>query len=121
MNKIYTIQTPKVVSEVLDTETIIINMETGSYYSLNQVGTTLWNAIAEGTPIDLTNAAVADFIAVLVRDELIVETKQTSSAAACIVAGIPTIETYQDMQEMLLADPIHDVENLGWPKIKESL
>ena len=31
---------------------------------------------------------------------------------------IPLIEKYEDMQEMLLADPIHDVEAMGWPKLK---
>ncbi len=27
----------------------------------------------------------------------------------------PALETYTDMQELLLLDPIHDVDETGWP------
>jgi hypothetical protein len=30
----------------------------------------------------------------------------------------PTIQRYEDMQAMLLADPIHDVDQSGWPTLK---
>jgi hypothetical protein len=36
-----------------------------------------------------------------------------------IVFSEPTFEKYTDMQALLLADPIHDVElQAGWPHLK---
>jgi hypothetical protein len=28
----------------------------------------------------------------------------------------PTLESYNDMQDLLLLDPIHDVDDMGWPQ-----
>jgi hypothetical protein len=33
---------------------------------------------------------------------------------------IPKVESYSDMQEMLLSDPVHDVDQRGWPILKEN-
>ncbi len=30
----------------------------------------------------------------------------------------PTVHTYADMQDLLLLDPIHDVDETGWPNAK---
>ena len=30
----------------------------------------------------------------------------------------PTLSKYKDMQDMLLLDPVHDVEEAGWPEPK---
>jgi len=32
---------------------------------------------------------------------------------------LPVLERYTDMQELLLIDPIHDVDETGWPRRKE--
>jgi hypothetical protein len=32
----------------------------------------------------------------------------------------PVIETFSDMQEILLLDPVHDVDKAGWPISKNS-
>jgi hypothetical protein len=30
----------------------------------------------------------------------------------------PTLRKYTDMQDLLLIDPIHEVDDLGWPGVK---
>ena len=116
--KTYIINSQKAIGETIDGETIVINLETGSYYSMNQAGTAVWNAFMTGTPVDTDEKSVADFLATMLEDELVVETAPSDRAPASI-EGTPTIEKYVDMQEMLLADPIHDVDTAGWPKLKE--
>lgn len=116
--KTYTINSQKTISETLDNETIIINLETGSYYSMNPAGTALWNAIATNTPIDTTNLPVKTFLDALIEDSLVVEGAE-SNAAPFTVTEDPQLEKYTDMQEMLLADPIHDVDESGWPNLKK--
>lgn len=37
----------RVISEVLDGEVVLLHLDTGKYYSLNETGTRLWELIAE--------------------------------------------------------------------------
>lgn len=118
--KKYLVNSQKAISETIDGETIIINLETGSYYSMNLSGTALWQAISSGKTIPHDNQMVIDFIKVLLDDNLIIETADINSEIAdSSLFNSPTIEIYTDMQEMLLADPIHDVETAGWPNLKK--
>jgi len=45
LNKTYKINESKAISETIDGETIIINLETGYYYSVNKTATVIWNEI----------------------------------------------------------------------------
>ncbi len=137
--KIYTMNESRAVSETLDGETIIINLETGSYYSMNETGSIVWNQILlqhsvdqiiqffldhYDASFDVVEKSIACLIESLENDNLIIEAGDISNAPLgknnspkkTFVA--PVIEKYTDMQEMLLADPIHDVDAVGWPKLK---
>jgi hypothetical protein len=60
------------------------------------------------------------------RDEEIINT--SFSEDACIVPdgtaapnepfATPVLEKYTDMEAMLLVDPIHEVNEAGWPQLK---
>lgn len=138
----YAIRSKQVINETLDNETIIINLETGVYYSLNPMATLVWKGLAAGVSINTIaaemttkhpeiadmDAAVQKFIAFIAFEQLI----EASVAGPMDLDGFradvaadanaylpPAIEKYEDMQEMLLADPIHEVEEDGWPKLKK--
>lgn len=116
----YEVQTHKAISETLDNETIIINLETGTYYSLNTDGSALWNAIVEKKLISIQNSTIASFISKLLTDGLIQKSQDPATLEAdTSLFQNPSVETYTDMQEMLLADPIHDVDQAGWPILKK--
>ncbi len=68
--KTYTINTQKAISETLDGETIIINLETGCYYSMNPSGTTIWDAIIAGKAIPTDDPVIMNFLKILVGDGL---------------------------------------------------
>ena len=65
--------------------------------------------------------AIAGFVSQLLDEGLLVESADTGSAeGAEIVAGgtfeTPVLSKYTDMQELLLLDPIHDIDpSVGWP------
>jgi hypothetical protein len=138
----YSIRSKQVINETLDNETIIINLETGVYYSLNPTATLVWKGLIAGISIHSiaaelqtrhpetpdVAAAVQKFITFIAMEQLIEATvagtsdveKFKGEVAAAVGAFVsPTIEKYEDMQEMLLADPIHEVEKDGWPKLKK--
>ena len=55
----FTVASDKIVAKVLDGEAIIIDLDTGIYYSMDGVGAVLWQAASEG----LSEAAILDQVA----------------------------------------------------------
>jgi hypothetical protein len=120
MLKTYTINSQKAISETLEGETIIINLQNGSYYSVNNAGTAIWNAIKQNSSINTDDKSVSDFLDFLLEEGLVESSTLATTAPTIDQKDFkdPKIEKYVDMQEMLLADPVHDVSEAGWPKLK---
>jgi hypothetical protein len=89
---------------------------------MNSAGTTLWQAIAESKSFDSEklDPSLSFFIKTLQEEGLIHEAETTSDSFANLeTIHDPKIDKYTDMQEMLLADPVHDVDTAGWPNLKK--
>jgi hypothetical protein len=133
---------PAIVSETVDDETIIVNLDTGSYYDLNHVGACIWEQVERGqTPgeaaaqvvarfgagADEARRAMDDLVSELVEEGLIAEIpagldvtlSPNGAASGGQSAGLayvpPVMNKHSDMQELLLLDPIHEVDEAGWP------
>jgi hypothetical protein len=142
--KSLSVNKPHIVHEIFsDQEAAIINLKTGTYYSLNPTGAEIWSFIEKNSTndeiisefnrcydvemVDVANI-INDFIKNLETEDLIVarENHSENSAETEIVADNkikkrfvePTIERFADMQELLLLDPIHDVDEAGFPHKK---
>jgi hypothetical protein len=139
----YRIKTPEVVYETIEGETVIVNLENGLYYSLNnQSGVDAWTLIEAGRDFPAMSASLAqhydqdeqiiisglrDFIILLQQEGLIeVDQRLQDSPAASPAVSLqahtgqyqpPSIERFSDMQDLLLLDPIHDVDEAGWPNL----
>ena len=138
----FRVKTPDVTHEVIDDEAVIINLETGHYYSLQRVGAEVWTLLAATASIGaivehLTHryacerpeaqSAVSSLVAELQDERLIVPVQtgdpepvpQTSAGSGSRRAfEVPRLQKFTDMQELLLLDPIHDVDERGWPHAK---
>ncbi|HEX5034785.1 MAG TPA: PqqD family protein [bacterium] len=143
MEKEYQVNAPKVISETIDGETIIINLESGNYFSLNASGGTLWQGLASKTPravivenlcrlynlkIEDAKSDVEEFFGRLLQENLIVGREGHGPAAGAASPSLndarryekPALLKYEDMQDLLLLDPIHDVDEAGWPMTKQN-
>jgi hypothetical protein len=120
-NMNYEVNTQNAISETLDGETIIINLKSGNYYSMNKAGTAVWDAILARHSINPSSENMSKFINFLLQEDLILKSTETASSSAFDDKEFvnPKIEKYEEMREMLLADPIHDVAEAGWPKLKD--
>lgn len=135
---VFRINQPAVISEVIDGEAIIVNLDTGAYFSLRDTGCTIWSLIEEGASLsqvveqmvrqydggaDVIEAGVQAFCAELQAENLIVAHNGPAQTLAQPPAGgerprfrAPLLEKYTDMADLLLLDPIHEVDELGgWP------
>jgi hypothetical protein len=140
----YHVDAANVVHDVFDDgEAAVINLATGSYYSLTGSASFLWPALVEGATIqELVAAAVqrysGDPLAVesamrlfaehLVKEGL-VSTRPAGDRPGAAPSGVqaaapgelrppfeePRLERFDDLQELILLDPVHDVTDLGWP------
>lgn len=128
----YKINSPMVIADDVDHEVIILNMKSGKYYSASNSSGIFWNMISGGYSIDELkktinnpelNTEIDDFVEFLISESLIVEDLEIESHSK---VEIPEeikfdklkIDTYTDMEQILLLDPIHEVENIGWPSKK---
>jgi hypothetical protein len=138
----FNIKKPDVVHETIDGETVIVNLENGVYYSLRNSGVDIWNLIEAGANFEELTAeigkrylgapaeiqkAIRELLITLQKEGLlqVSSTRRTESlippapmAAARhkkIKFENPILEKYSDMQELLLLDPIHEVDEDGWP------
>ena len=44
----YRVNSPQVILETFADEVVIVNLESGSYYSIDKVGAEIWALLAEG-------------------------------------------------------------------------
>jgi hypothetical protein len=59
MSRRYRINEPRIVSQTIEGEAVIINLETGNYYSLDDLGAAIWGLVVEARSLDSTVAEVA--------------------------------------------------------------
>ncbi|MGE3074353.1 MAG: PqqD family protein [Dehalococcoidia bacterium] len=123
----YEVNKPDVVDESVDGEVLIVHLGTGAYYSSRGAGDVAWRLLSAGKTVAEASAshgiaedALSRFVDQLIAEELVrprtTAPQEVESLAAA--AGEPTLDKYTDMQELLLLDPIHDVEEAGWPMAK---
>lgn len=135
---------PKVIHEAYDDEVVIVNLDSGSYYSVENVGAEIWTLLLQGaSKDDVVDAfaqeyassevdvpeAVASFISELRDEGLIVQTDAPptrfsnghTTASAATDFEPPALQTFTDMQDLLLLDPIHEVDDTGWPNARPDL
>jgi hypothetical protein len=141
-NQRFKVNTPTVTHETIDGEAVIINLDSGNYYSLVDAGSLIWALVDRGASAsevhellqqsyqgDATDIdrGVQELLAQLQQENLIVP---VDGAAAADLGGVlpssngqekpsfnaPSLNKFSDMQELLLLDPIHDVDEAGWPK-----
>lgn len=145
--EIFRINSPDVIYENVDNEVLIIEFNTGNYYSLDSTGAEIWELLAAGIPVgDIIkalenkykdgdgdiNKAITALIDELQQENLISPGKEMQSADDRQIQSIlktientgldfvtPSLQKYSDMQELLLLDPIHEVDETGWPAPKK--
>ncbi|WP_415183171.1 PqqD family protein [Phaeovulum sp.] len=114
---------PDIVDEQFDGEMVILNLQTGQYFGLNESGAALWVALTSGqNPETIAGQPGADFATRLV-DLGLIKTSDSDpvQGVELTLAAPPTIEVYDDLSDLIMADPIHDVdEDRGWPNRPET-
>ncbi len=124
---------PEVIFENFGDEMVIANLESGFFYSLDGSGADIWNALVAGhtgrqfaaaskADTDGAAAEVARFIAELQSEGLLAPTARPANPDPISVAAFapPSMQKFDDLQGLLLVDPIHEASPAGWPFVQAS-
>lgn len=134
----FRVNRPSVISETIDGEAIIVNLDSGAYYSLRDTAGVIWGLIEKGrdcgqivgqfdngtqTSLATLEESIDLFLAELEAEDLIIPLPQDTPAqenddtpSEKLVFQTPIIEKFTDMADLLLLDPIHEVDEMGgWP------
>ena len=137
----FTVPNPPIAAESFGDESVIVNLEQGTYYSVRGPAFAAWSLVSAGiavgaivdrlaatydAPAGEIEAAVTDLIEELEREGLVVRAPQDGSSAPPEPAPgakqpfeRPVLEKFTDVQELLALDPVHDVDGTGWPRPKD--
>lgn len=137
----YILNDEKMFSDIADGVAIVINSETGIYYGMNGFATNVFENILNGADVvdilsilqsfsgvpENMEKILNEFVNILLDKELILQGEAQGKALvdpdiAVSDNFVLEIKEYNDAQELLLADPIHEVkEDSGWTPEKGSL
>jgi hypothetical protein len=130
---------PTIIHETFDNEVIIINVETGAYYGLAGTGVDVWRGVEQGASRqqlidailcrypaerDAVATAVNTFVDELLHEEIVVLEQRDDGTerpfaldqpSETLPFVLPALSKFTDMADLLLLDPIHDVDEQGWP------
>jgi hypothetical protein len=138
----YRANEPDVIYQQFDEEMVVIYLPTGAYHSLNdaagdvlltlgQTGATLGEVVGilcakyDAAP-ETIGSDVTAFLEQLKHESLIVKSNGSPSVAPSAAPSYkaeripyvaPALQSYQDVQALLMLDPIHDVSAAGWPNL----
>lgn len=104
-------QSKVAISDTIGSDTIVINIDSGAYYSLTPLGAKAWESALAGASLQGEELAAAHTLCA----EGLLQSEQTCAAE---LDATLVFEKYTDMESLLIADPIHEVDEQGWPKLK---
>lgn len=135
----YRVNSEQVISETAGGETIIVNLATGHYFTLQGTAVDVWEALQRDEPQANVVAelegryaaadgeieeAVSQLLGELEAASLVVSENGGPSGPAEVRPRFdgerepfapPGFTAYTDMQDIILLDPVHEVDPRGWP------
>ena len=134
---------PWITHERLDDEVMAINLETGVYFALDDVAADAWTLLAEGVELarvatvlaerygvdpDRVRADLVVYATALEHDQLLVRDEAERAASESPVElpapidpfeyAAPVLSRYDDLEALLRLDPVHEVDEAGWPVLR---
>jgi hypothetical protein len=129
-----------VLHDTIDGEVIVIDLTTGTYYSLRGSAAEIWAMLRDApgaSNLEIAEAlavryqpngreiesAVTQFLGELHHEGLLTLVNATDTSVSLSVEpstapsvfASPVLDKFTDMQDLVLIDPVHDVSGVGWP------
>jgi hypothetical protein len=138
----YQVSGPEIAHQTIDGEVVIVNLRSGAYYSLEGGAAEVWGLLERGAtdadmilelqrrfdaPAGILEAEVRRMLAELEQEGIIKASENGGSAPVVseqVAARRPfaplVLHKFTDMRDLILLDPIHEVDEGGWPHPREA-
>lgn len=134
----YIVANADIVSEEFDGEFVVLDLSCGKYFGMDETASAIWRAIVSGVSTQSlaeagganNSVSIHEFLQKLVEYGCLVPSDTPGSAAVdeatlqklLTSEKPPSVEVFDDLAELIMADPIHDVEEAaGWPVRKSQV
>lgn len=129
-----------IAHEIFEGEIIVVNLESGKYYAMRREAADIFHlclqhasaneiasclAASYGGDATRIASSAQSFLAKLQHEGLLTQSPSRPGDAAPTIPtqslapfAEPEFEVHNDMQDLLMLDPIHEVDTAGWPVIK---
>jgi len=138
--KVFEVAKPDCVADDFDGEVVVLNLVSGVYFSLRDLAAAVWRDLAAGhsvgsliSGICRVDARIAAATVTLIDNfeqtglmrqasPRPVETAEPESITLIRTGEARlTVESFEDMKDLILSDPIHDAdERMGWPALRHA-
>lgn len=135
----YKLNDEKMFYDMAEGQAIVINFTTGMYYGTSSLGSAVLDAFLAGVTVEDACKAIQAlpgcpddiqqqldvFVGQLLEKEIIVPGESTGAACAIDAASLAdgfklTVDEFAEVQDLILADPVHDVDvEQGWPILNQ--
>lgn len=124
---------PNIIFDMIDGEMVMINLDNGCYYTMNESGSAVWGALQQTSSVKDVSAvfssafgpeALQAFLRQLLEQGLVrmaaegraSDTRPALPESKSLAA--PSLTVFADMKDLLLLDPVHEISEQGWPYTK---
>ena len=135
----YKLNEEKMFYDMAEGQAIVINFTTGMYYGTSSLGSAVLDALLAGATTETVCKAIQTlpgcpedmaaqldaFVGQLLEKEIIVSAESTDAACAINASALTdgfklTVDEFAEVQDLILADPVHDVDvEQGWPILNQ--
>ena len=135
----YKLNEEKMFYDMAVGQAIVINFTTGMYYGTSSLGSAVLDALRAGAATEAVCKAIQalpgcpedmvaqldTFIGQLLEKEILVPAESTGAACAIDASSLAdgfqlTVDEFAEVQDLILADPVHDVDvEQGWPILNQ--
>lgn len=139
----YVINEEKMFYDIADGQAIVINFDTGMYYGMSSLGSAVLDLLLKGAKTEEIGAALAvlpgcpteiterlcSFVNTLLEKGILRSVPDIQKdmielgfGQEALLDGFKLeVNEYAEAQDLILADPIHEVDvDMGWPIMKKS-
>lgn len=130
---------PQCSAEEFDGEIVALNLDTGIYFSMKDTASWIFSDLCKGYSVEeilkttIAGTPIHNAVDAFIRDlrtagllRLRSEVAHPNGESNLLSASLetlqpPVLESFGDMQSLLLLDPVHEVdEKMGWPKFSST-
>lgn len=131
----YQVAGSDIVAETFDGDVVVLDLSCGKYFSFNDSACALWEGLSSGVRPDallggahVPASAVETLLGQLLEYRLLAASAEPAGTPSpalldrlAAAKEPPEVTVFDDLADLFLADPIHDVEEpTGWPAVKQA-